>query len=68
VPVIIIHIHQRVAITRAVDKPGFREIIGPRTLLEVLSLAGWFSNNVSAQLGDMELKSNHLMQLPLLMG
>ncbi len=36
--------HQRVAVTGAVIKPGFYEIIGPRTLLEVLSLAGGFSN------------------------
>ena len=36
--------HQRVAVTGAVAKPGSYEIIGPRTLLEVLSLAGGFSN------------------------
>lgn len=36
--------HQRVAITGAVAKPGSYEIIGPRTLLEVLSLAGGFVN------------------------
>lgn len=34
--------HQRVAITGAVERPGPYEIIGPRTLLEVLSLAGGF--------------------------
>jgi polysaccharide export outer membrane protein len=32
--------HQRVAVTGAVEKPGPYEIIGPRTLLEVLALAG----------------------------
>lgn len=36
--------HQRVAVTGAVMKPGSYEIIGPRTLLEVLSMAGGFSN------------------------
>lgn len=36
--------HQRVSITGAVAKPGSYEIIGPRTLLEVLSLAGGFVN------------------------
>lgn len=44
--------HQRVAVTGAVAKPGSYEIIGPRTLLEVLSLAGGFSNNPQAQAGD----------------
>ena len=37
--------HQRVAVTGAVDKPGSYEIIGPRTLLEVLSMAGGFTNS-----------------------
>jgi polysaccharide export outer membrane protein len=50
--------HQRVAVTGAVAKPGSYEIIGPRTLLEVLSLAGGFSNlgtptGGGAQAGDM---------------
>jgi polysaccharide export outer membrane protein len=45
--------HQRVAVTGAVDKPGSYEIIGPRTLLEVLSLAGGFSNKSSAPAGDV---------------
>jgi polysaccharide export outer membrane protein len=50
--------HQRVAVTGAVAKPGSYEIIGPRTLLEVLSLAGGFSNLGSptgggAQAGDV---------------
>lgn len=50
--------HQRVAVTGAVAKPGSYEIIGPRTLLEVLSLAGGFSNQGSptgggAQAGDV---------------
>jgi len=39
--------HQRVAVTGAVAKPGSYEIIGPRTLLEVLSLAGGFINTPS---------------------
>lgn len=49
--------HQRVAVTGAVNKPGSYEIIGPRTLLEVLSLAGGFSNLGTsfggAQAGDI---------------
>jgi polysaccharide export outer membrane protein len=32
--------HQRVSVTGAVDKPGSYEMIGPRTLLEMLALAG----------------------------
>jgi polysaccharide biosynthesis/export protein len=44
--------HQRVAVTGAVAKPGSYEIIGPRTLLEVLSLAGGFSNVPNAQTGQ----------------
>jgi len=45
--------HQRVAVTGAVAKPGSYELIGPRTLLEVLSLAGGFANAPgSAQAGD----------------
>jgi polysaccharide biosynthesis/export protein len=49
--------HQRVAVTGAVTKPGSYELIGPRTLLEVLSLAGGFSNLATtsggAQAGDV---------------
>ncbi len=47
--------HQRVAVTGAVAKPGSYEIIGPRTLLEVLSLAGGFSNvaTTPGQAGDV---------------
>jgi polysaccharide biosynthesis/export protein len=44
--------HQRVAVTGAVDKPGSYEIIGPRTLLEVLSLAGGFSSTPKSAAGD----------------
>lgn len=44
--------HQRVAVTGAVDKPGSYEIIGPRTLLEVMSLAGGFSSRPGALAGD----------------
>ncbi len=36
--------HQRVAITGAVNKPDFYPLIGPRTLLEVLSMAGGLSD------------------------
>jgi polysaccharide biosynthesis/export protein len=43
--------HQRVAVTGAVAKPGSYEIIGPRTLLEVLSMAGGFSNLGSQSIG-----------------
>ncbi len=32
--------HERVAVTGALKKPGFYEIIGPRTLLEILAMAG----------------------------
>ncbi|MBM4285793.1 MAG: hypothetical protein FJ128_11180 [Deltaproteobacteria bacterium] len=45
--------HQRVAVTGAVDKPGSYELIGPRTLLEALSLAGGLSNKPGAQAGDV---------------
>ncbi|MGQ9920111.1 MAG: polysaccharide biosynthesis/export family protein [Desulfobacca sp.] len=45
--------HQRVAVTGAVERPGSYEIIGPRTLLEVLSLAGGFANKPGAQAGDI---------------
>jgi polysaccharide export outer membrane protein len=44
--------HQRVAVTGAVDKPGTYELIGPRTLLEVLSLAGGFAKS-GAPSGDV---------------
>jgi polysaccharide biosynthesis/export protein len=45
--------HQKVAVTGAVDKPGSYEIIGPRSLLEVLSLAGGFSSKPRAEAGDV---------------
>jgi polysaccharide export outer membrane protein len=32
--------HQRVAVTGAVKTPGFYEIVGPRTLLEMLAIGG----------------------------
>ncbi len=44
--------HQRVAVTGAVERPGSYEIIGPRTLLEVLSMAGGFSSKPGSQAGD----------------
>ncbi|MGA7579028.1 MAG: polysaccharide biosynthesis/export family protein [Desulfobaccales bacterium] len=39
--------HQRVAVTGAVMKPGSYELIGPRTLLEVLAMAGGIANQGS---------------------
>jgi polysaccharide biosynthesis/export protein len=50
--------HQGVAVTGAVAKPGTYEIIGPRTLLEVLAMAGGFINQGyptggGAQAGDI---------------
>lgn len=45
--------HQRVSITGAVDKPGTYELIGPRTLLEVLSMAGGFSTKTGGPAGDV---------------
>jgi polysaccharide export outer membrane protein len=56
--------HQRVAVTGAVNKPGSYEIIGPRTLLEVLSMAGGFSNQGTpsgggAQAGDGVTVTRH---------
>ena len=52
--------HQQVMVTGAVIKPGSYEIIGPRTLLEVLSLAGGIGNagyatggGALAQAGDV---------------
>lgn len=44
--------HQRVAVTGAVDKPGSYEIIGPRTLLEVLAQAGGLSTKNGTPPGD----------------
>jgi polysaccharide export outer membrane protein len=40
--------YQRVSVTGAVAKPGIYELIGPRTLLEVLSLAGGLSSQTSS--------------------
>ena len=39
--------YQRVSVTGAVAKPGTYELIGPRTLLEVLSLAGGLGSQTS---------------------
>ncbi len=39
--------HQRVSVTGAVSKPGFYELIGPRTLLEALAIAGGLSESAS---------------------
>ncbi|MBW1990680.1 MAG: polysaccharide biosynthesis/export family protein [Deltaproteobacteria bacterium] len=46
------HRHQRVAVTGAVDRPGQYEMIGPRTLLEMLALAGGLQDKPGAQAGD----------------
>ncbi len=45
--------HQRVAVTGAVDKPGQYEMIGPRTLLEMLALAGGLQDKPGAKAGDV---------------
>lgn len=46
--------HQRVSVTGAVDKPGSYEMIGPRTLLEMLSLAGGLQDKgATAKAGDV---------------
>lgn len=45
--------HNRVAVTGAVDKPGQYEMIGPRTLLEMLALAGGLQDKPGAKAGDM---------------
>ena len=39
--------HQRVVVSGAVAKPGAYEMIGPRTLLEVIGQAGGLSENAS---------------------
>ena len=45
--------HQRVAVTGAVMKPGYYDIIGPRSLLEVLSMAGGIGNKPGPEAGDV---------------
>ena len=45
--------HNRVAVTGAVDKPGQYEMIGPRTLLEMLALAGGLQDKPGAKAGDV---------------
>ena len=45
--------HQRVAVTGAVIKPGYYDIIGPRSLLEVLSMAGGLGNKPGPEAGDV---------------
>ena len=47
--------HQRVAVTGAVMKPGSYELIGPRSLLEVLAMAGGIANQGSATGGGGSL-------------
>jgi len=46
--------HQRVAITGAVMKPGSYELIGPRSLLEVLAMAGGIANQGSPAGGGLQ--------------
>jgi polysaccharide export outer membrane protein len=46
--------HKRVAVTGAVTKPGYYDIIGPRSLLEVLAIGGGIANEPTrAQAGDV---------------
>jgi len=46
--------HKRVAVTGAVTKPGYYDIIGPRSLLEVLAMGGGIANEPTrAQAGDV---------------
>lgn len=45
--------HRRVAVTGAVEKPGQFEMIGPRTLLEMLALAGGLQDKPGAKAGDV---------------
>lgn len=45
--------HQRVAVTGAVDKPGQYEMIGSRTLLEMLALAGGLQDKPAGKAGDV---------------
>jgi len=45
--------HQRVAVTGAVDKPGQYEMIGSRTLLEMLAVAGGLQDKPQGKAGDV---------------
>jgi polysaccharide biosynthesis/export protein len=45
--------HQRVGVTGAVAKPGYYDIIGPRTILEVLSMAGGILGKPGPEAGDV---------------
>lgn len=46
--------HQRVSVTGAVDKPGYYEMIGPRSLLEMLAMAGGLQDRPGGvKAGDM---------------
>lgn len=45
--------HQRVSVTGAVEKPGSYEIIGPRSLLEVLAMAGGLRDRETAKAGEV---------------
>jgi len=58
--------HQRVAVTGAVDKPGFYDMIGPRTLLEMLAAAGGLQDKGgNARAGDVVhvIRSQHASEL-----
>ncbi len=58
--------HQRVSVTGAVEKPGSYEIIGPRTLLEVLAMAGGLQEKGGAKAGDLVhvIRSQSAWQAP----
>ncbi len=46
--------HQRVAVTGAVEKPGWYDLLGPRTLLEMLAAAGGLQERgASGRCGDV---------------
>jgi polysaccharide export outer membrane protein len=45
--------HQRVMVTGAVVNPGSYEVIGPRTLLEMLGKAGGIVNKADMKAGDL---------------
>jgi polysaccharide export outer membrane protein len=49
--------HQRVAVTGAVNKPDYYPLIGPRNLLDVLSMAGGLSEKAGEQVHIMRPQS-----------
>ncbi len=48
--------HQRVALTGALKTPGFYEMIGPRSLLEMLAMAGGLDGNAGDWVHVIRLK------------